>query len=361
MTQTLDELLLHMADMDATDLHLRVDEVPRFRVHGNLVAPADATPVSLDAIRDLVAKMLDPRKVEELEGKGEIDLVHSVGEDLRLRATIFRELGGYGAAFRRIARDVPKFDALGLPPAVAGFVEYPSGLVVIAGPSGSGRTTTLHCLIDRANDTLQRHVLTLEGLIEFSHRDRKSLIHQRQVGVQAHDVAHSILHSLQQSPDILVVEELHEPEAVQAACLAAESGVLVLATIQANGALQAIEKLVNAFPGDQAAAGRGRIAGCLRAILCQHLLRRQFGVGATIAPEILLNTELVAGFLREDKQLEVQNAMVRYRSLGMRLLDDSLQELVEQNVILPEDALATAVNKQRFEGMIRNASFGRQR
>ncbi|WP_329608088.1 type IV pilus twitching motility protein PilT [Microbacterium sp. KUDC0406] len=324
-------MLAVAAGRGSSDIHFSSGAAPLNRLNGSL-APMPEFP---DAIPDAVLldellAMLSPAQRESYRSTGEADLSHSVAGVGRFRVNVFRQLGTVAAAFRLIASRAFSLEELGAPAVARDLALRPRGLVLVTGPTGSGKSTTLTAMIDIINREKSDHIVTVEDPIEFVHTSRRSLIHQREVGSDTNSFAEALRRVLRQDPDVILIGELRDPESISTALTAAETGHLVLSTLHTQGASKSINRVVDAFPAHQQDQVRSQLGDTLQGVISQTLLPRPQSEGRVIATEVLVSTPAVANLIRENQIAQLYNAMQSGAAHGMHTLDQSLKELVER-------------------------------
>jgi len=346
---SLDGLLLECAEKKADDLVLSPGRPPYLKRLGR-IAPTDGDVLSAGAIESLLAPQLTPAHRAELKAGREVDFSYEVpAHGLRFRANIFRQLGGTGAVFRIVRDRVPELETLGLPRVCATFSTFRDGLVLVGGPTGSGKSTTLAAIVDRINRDSTRHIISLEDPIEFVYPRRKGLVNQREVGTHLHSTSSALRSMLRQDPDVLVVGEMRDLPTISFAVTAAETGHLVFGTLHTASADTTIDRIVNAFPATSRDQVRSMLADSLKAVLCQHLIPRKDGTGRVLAAEVLLNNDAVANLIRKGKAYQIQSVVATAREQGMQAMDVELRRLVREDVITAEEAYMRAASKKDFE------------
>jgi twitching motility protein PilT len=348
----LDQLLIAAARMQADDLLLFPNRRPHVKRLGR-VAPLAKNVFGPEKVRSMLLPHLSGEQLRDLELLRDVDLSYEVrSQGLRFRVNVFRQVGGVSAVFRIIKGAIPDLDHLGLPPTVAGFAELKDGLVLVGGPTGAGKSTTLAALVDRINGRSRRHVITLEDPIEVIHARRLGLVNQREVGVHTGLLSGALRSTLRQDPDVILVGEMRDLPTISFAVSAAETGHLVFGTIHTVSAAATVDRLINAFPPGQQDHVRAVLAGSLRAVVCQYLHRRLDGAGRCLSVEVMINTEAVANLIRKGKTYQLPSVIATSRQLGMQLMDQELVRLVKEGVIGAEDAYMRAENKKEFESFV---------
>ena len=337
-------LLALMVETGASDLHLSAGQVPRARVDGGLDEIPGMGAASSGAIERVLSEILPARSRKELEAHLDADFAFQLDAEARFRVNVFHGHRGLGAVFRRIPARIPSFEELGLPESLRRLAELGKGLVLVTGPTGSGKSTTLAALLDRINETRREHILTIEDPIEFVHTSKGCLVNQREVGPHAESFQRAVRAALREDPDIVLVGEMRDLETVAIAIETAETGHLVFGTLHTTTAASTIERVVGQFPGDRQGQIRMMLAGSLQAVVAQTLLRK-IGGGRVAAFEVLISTPAVANLIREGKTFQIGSAMQTGRAAGMTTLTDSLFRLVEEGIVEPQEAYAKAVDK----------------
>jgi len=346
---TLDGLLVLCAEQGADDLVLSPGRPPYLKRLGRM-SPVKGVRLSANGVETLLAPHMSSIQMAELKALREVDLSYEVpSRGLRFRANVYRQFGGTGAVFRIVASEVPALERLGLPPVVASFAGYRDGLVLVGGPTGSGKSTTLAAIIDMINRETTRHVISIEDPIEFVYPRRRALINQREVGTHLRSTATALRSMLRQDPDVLVVGEMRDLPTISFAVTAAETGHLVFGTVHTASADTTIDRIMNAFPAGARDQVRSMLADSLRAILCQHLIPRRDGGGRVLAAEVLINNEAVAHLLRKGKAYQIPAVVATAREAGMQAMDVELRRLVREGVISTEEAYMRATSKKDFE------------
>jgi len=347
------ELLTVAARSRASDVHLTEGLPPQMRVDGDLtLVPGSEARLSTDWFQTALAEMMSPQQLEELQSSDELDFSVAMHGLARFRVNVFRQLGSLAVAMRFIPDETKPLEELGVPPIAAELVVRPRGLVLVTGPTGSGKSTTLASMIDLVNRKLPAHVVTIEDPVEFRHRSKRALVHQREVGSDTRSFSEAMRRVLRQDPDIILIGELRDPESIATALTAAETGHLVVSTLHTQSAAKSINRIVDAFPPDQQQQVRSQLGDTLQGIITQTLLPRAGQPGRVIATEVLVNTPAIANLIREGEISQIYSMIQAGRSLGMHTLDQDLKRLVEQGQISVETAQARAQDpKSVIEGV----------
>ncbi len=342
-----DDLLRIMIDQGASDLHLAVGTPPALRIDGEL-APMNMEKLAPSRINELLYAILMDNQISEFEQNWELDFAYSVRGLSRFRVNVHRQRGTVGTVFRAVPVDPPSLDGLGMPKIIKTLCLKPRGLVLVTGPTGSGKSTTLSAMIREINVTRRRHIVTVEDPIEFLHRNEKSIVLQREVGSDTKSFASALRHVLRQDPDVILIGEMRDLETIAAAITAAETGHLVLATLHTTSAAQTVDRIVDVFPPHQQEQVRVQLSTVLEGIICQALLPLAEGKGRTCAQEILVATSAIRNLIREGKSHQMPSILQSGAADGMQTLDQALKVLVQAGKIIPQVAMGAASSPQDF-------------
>ena len=338
----IDDLLREVLNFGASDLHISSGLPPVVRVDGNLMR-TKYNPLSPEDVEALLFPMLNNDQRRTLEQVWELDMSYGIENLGRFRVNIYKNKGTYAAAFRSIISKVPSFDSLGLSDTVRTITERPRGLILVTGPTGSGKSTTLAAMIDYINETRSEHILTIEDPIEFVHKSKKSIIHQRELNQDTRSFANALKSSLREDPDIILVGEMRDIETIGLALTAAETGHLVFGTLHTSSASQTIDRIVDVFPEGQQQQIRVQLGGCLEAVFAQTLIPKVqpdgTKKGRVMAQEILIKNNAISNLIREGKSAQIYSAIQTGAGIGMQTLEAALSELYKQKLITAEDAL----------------------
>jgi len=343
----IDAFFKMLKETGASDLHLASGSQPMLRLNGRLER-IKYTVLEEEDVKKLVYEIAPERLIKVFEETGDLDFAYAAPGIGRLRANYFRQEHGISAAFRAIPEVVPTIAELGLPVSLGELALRPKGLVLVTGPTGSGKSTTLAAMIRHANDNRRDHIITIEDPIEFLHTPTACLINQREVGRDTRSFATALRGALREDPDIILVGEMRDLETIELALEAAETGHLVFSTLHTVSAAKTIDRVIDVFPGDRQAQIRSALSESLSAVISQTLLRRVDTPGRVLAMELLLATTAVRNLIRENKIFQIPSMMETGKAHGMRTLDDALLELLERGAIEPIDAWRNAFNKTRF-------------
>ena len=340
-------LLAFAVERGASDLHVHAGLPVRLRVHGDFRAVEERA-LSPDQTRRLLHELLTPEQQETLAARGQVDFAYTLPGIGRFRANVYRQQRGTDGVFRVIPAEPPSLSDLGLPLDLARFANYHQGLVLITGPTGSGKSSTLAALVRIVNEERRDHVVTIEDPVEFVHRPQRCVVNQREVGRHTRSFSRALRAALREDPDVIVVGELRDLETISLALTAAETGHLVLATLHTQNAINTLNRLIGVFPADQQPQIRTMVAESLRAVTSQRLAVRADGAGRVAALEVLVANKAVSNLVRENKTFQIRSVMQTGASQGMRFLDQSLEELVRAGTITREEAARHAEDPRRF-------------
>ena len=347
----LDRFLSVIVKHGGSDLHIGEGQPPKMRVHGDIM-PIRDEPISHEEATRMLSEVCGPRNWEIFEQRGDLDFAYEMDEASRFRSNYFKQSNGYGAAFRLIPTKIATLEELGIPLVVKEFANVRGGLVLITGPTGSGKTTTQAALIDHINQNFAKHVVTIEEPIEFVHDNKQSTITQREVPENSSSFAAGLKAALREDADIVLVGEMRDLETVSLALTAAETGLLVFGTLHTNNARKTVDRMVDVFPADRQAQARAMLANSLRGVVAQLLLKRSDRPGRIAVNEILIATAAVAAIIREGATQKLQDVIVSGRAQGMQFMDDAIWALFEKGIVSAHEAFMKAIDKGRFKPLL---------
>jgi len=347
--------LREVVRLGASDLHVSSNAQPMTRIDGALTPVPDSVTWSRSKVQSALESIVTTTQQEQFDEVLELDFAYSLSADSRFRVNFYQQRGAIGAAFRLIPSEIKRLHDLGVPEVVGRFATLPRGLVLVTGPTGSGKSTTLAALIDLVNRTRTDHIVTVEDPIEFMHTNHKSLVNQREVGADTHSFANALKHVLRQDPDVILIGELRDLETISVALTAAETGHLVFATLHTQDAAQTIDRVIDVFPPHQQGQVRAQLAATLQGVVCQTLVKRAGGAGRAVATEVLVTTPAVANLIREGKTYQIESAMQAGRELGMHTMDQHLAELVNNGQVTYEAALEKIHDLDGFKRLVHRA------
>jgi twitching motility protein PilT len=348
-SSTLEDLLIRTAELGASDLHLTVGTAPVVRLHGDLVRLEGHPDLDAEHADAIVDAVLNEHQRAAFDEDGAIDLAYAVPGVARFRVNVYRRREGVGAAFRLIPEKVRPLDVLGVPAQVAELGMLPRGLVLVTGPTGSGKSSTLAAVVDQVNRTRPCHILTIEDPIEYVHDHHVAVVNQREIGEDAPSFSAALRSALRQDPDVILVGELRDLETVATALTAAETGHLVLATLHTRSAPETVERMIDVFPPHQQHQVRSQLAGSLQGVVTQQLIKRADGTGRAVACEILIATPAVRNLIREGKAHMIASAMQGGGQQGMQTMDQALATLTKRGVITYRDGLERCSNQVEYQ------------
>jgi twitching motility protein PilT len=348
MSMSLANLLLETRDAGASDLHLTVGSPPAQRLHGAL-RPLPLPPLSRDDLRCMLREILTDEQSQRLERDLEADFALELGDSARFRANVYTSRLGEGAVFRVIPTRVKTLDELGMPPVLKDLARKPRGLVLVTGPTGCGKSTTLAAMIDFINSTEEGHILTIEDPIEFVHPHKKCLVNQREVGSHTRTFASALRSALREDPDVILVGEMRDLETISLAIAAAETGHLVFGTLHTSSAPKTVDRLIDVFPPEQQEQIRVMLSESIQAVVCQTLVPKRTGDGRVCALEVMVATTAVRSLIREGKTFQLNSIIQVGAKYGMQSMDQQLKELSLRGLITREAAMDRANSKFLFE------------
>src|SRR6187200_830474 len=348
---SIDDLLEQMVARNASDLHIAVAAHPVVRVRGKLEPLQDIPPLTPDMTQQLLYRILSTEQQKHLEVDRQIDLAHSIPGLARFRVNVYWQREALGAAFRLIPTEIKTLEELGIPSALHSLSDKPRGLVLITGPTGSGKSTTLAALIDEINRKRSEHILTVEDPVEFVHRHKRCIVNQREIGPDATSFAEALRAALREDPDVILLGEMRDLETISTAITAAETGHLVFATLHTQDAPSTIDRLIDVFPASQQEQIRVQLAATIQGIVTQTLLPTVDGKGRVAALEILLPDDAVRNLIRQAKVEQIYSVMQTNTGRGMQTLEQALVDLVTRGVITQEVALARSSRPDQLLGL----------
>jgi twitching motility protein PilT len=346
----LDDLLFNMDEAGASDLHLVVDQPPKYRIDGEVVVVQGYEAFCKEDLgKYLFELMVDDKQKEYYIENLDFDFAYALGDKFRYRCNYFHQRTGYGAVFRIIPTEILTLEQLNLPPVLTKLTELRSGMVLVTGPTGSGKSTTLAAMIHHINTTSRRHILTIEDPIEFVHHNRESVINHREVGEHTESFGSALRAVTRQDADVVLVGEMRDLETIALAISAAAMGTLVYGTLHTNSAPKTIDRIIDVFPTDQQAQVRTLLSESMRGIIAQQLLKKKSGKGRVAVNEILIGSGAVSNIIREGKIEQIVSVLQSGAREGMQSMDDALERFVKSDTISGEDAYLKANEKRRFE------------
>ena len=344
----LDQFLGIVVQQEASDLHIGEGQPPKIRKHGDIM-PIRAEQISHEEATRMMSEVCGPNNWEIFEQRGDLDFAYQMDENSRFRTNYFKQSNGYSAAFRLIPTKISTLEELGIPVVVKEFAYLRGGLVLVTGPTGSGKTTTQAALIDFINQNFSKHVVTIEEPIEFVHDNKRSIVTQREVPGDSITFAAALKAALREDTDIVLIGEMRDLETISLALTASETGLLVIGTLHTNNARKTVDRMVDAFPADRQPQARAMLANSLRGVVAQLLLKRADRPGRIAVNEILIANAAVAAIIREGATQKLQDVIVSGKAQGMQFMDDAIWALLEKGIVSPHEAFMKAIDKNRFK------------
>ncbi|MGB3911269.1 MAG: PilT/PilU family type 4a pilus ATPase [Pseudolysinimonas sp.] len=336
----------------ASDLHISIGAPPMIRIDGSLRPIVGMEPWDRERVAAALYSLLTDEQQAQFDEVLELDFAFTLSEESRFRVNFYLQRGAIGGAFRLIPTEIKPLTALGIPEVVGEFAKLPRGLVLVTGPTGSGKSTTLAALIDLVNTTRADHIVTVEDPIEFMHPNKRSLVNQREVGSDTQSFGNALKHVLRQDPDVILIGELRDLETISVALTAAETGHLVFATLHTQDASQTIDRVIDVFPPHQQGQVRTQLAATLQGVVCQTLVKRSSGSGRAVATELLVMTPAIANLIREGKTYQIRSALQAGRAAGMHTMDQHLADLVNSGAVTYGAALEKVHDNEDFTRLV---------
>ena len=347
----IDDLFDTVVASNASDLHLQEGQPPKMRVHGDIRKIRDEV-LTRPEMERMLSEVAGPARWTAFQKKGDADLAYELNADSRFRCNLHRQLHGLGGIFRLIPNKIATLEQLGVPPVIKNFANVKGGLVLVTGPTGSGKSTTLAALIDYINSSYARHIITIEEPIEFVHNNKLSIITQREVGEDTPSFADGLRNAMREDADVVLVGEMRDLETISLALTAAETGLLVFGTLHTNNARKTVDRMIDVFPSSQQPQVRTMLAASLRGIVAQLLLKKKDGSGRLAVNEILVSNSAVSAIIREGKVEQLTDVLVTGKAEGMQFMDDAIQRFYDDGIISAQEAYMKAIDKTRFAAFL---------
>ena len=354
---SIDDLLEQMVELGASDLHITVASPPAYRIRGHIVRAEGFEPFTDEDTRTTLYRILSSEQQKQLELNRQLDFAYSMPGVARFRVNVYFQRESVGAAFRLIPTEIKTLEELSLPPVLHGLAEYPRGLVLVTGPTGSGKSTTLAAVIDEINRNRSEHILTVEDPIEFVHRHKRCIVNQREIGPDATSFGEALKAALRQDPDVILVGEMRDLETISTALTAAETGHLVFGTLHTQSAPSTIDRIIDVFPPSQQEQVRIMIANSLQAVVTQTLLPTADGGGRIAALEILLPDDAVRNLIRQAKTEQVYSVMQTNTARGMQTMEQALADLALRRIVNVEDAISRSSRPDQLIGILERSGM----
>lgn len=347
----IDTYFREMKEKGASDLHMVIGFPPLLRLRGELV-PTEHPVLTPESNREILFEMLTPEQQEYVEKNRDFDMAYELGDEARFRCNFLYQHRGIGAVFRIIPTKIMTLEQLNMPESIKTIAGFKRGLVLVTGPTGSGKSTTLAAIIDYINDTRDAHIITIEDPLEFVHPNKKCLFTQREIGAHAKSFAEALRVASREDPDIILVGEMRDLETISLALTCAELGILVFGTLHTNSAAKTIDRIINAFPSEEQEQTRTMLSEALKAVIAQQLLKTKDGKGRCAANEILIGSPALASMIREGKISQISSLIQTGTSAGMQTMDQHLMQLIKADKITPQAAYEKAIDKNVFLKML---------
>ena len=331
----------------ASDLHMQEGQPPKMRLHGDIV-PIRETPLTHAEMEQMLREVAGTHRWENFVKRGDADLAYELSDEARFRCNLHRQLHGLGGIFRLIPNKIATLEELGVPEVIKRFANIKGGLVLVTGPTGSGKSTTLAALVDHINTSFSRHIITIEEPIEFVHENKLSIITQREVGEDTPSFSEGLKNAMREDADVVLVGEMRDLETISLALTAAETGLLVFGTLHTNNARKTVDRMIDVFPSSQQPQVRTQLSASLRGIVAQLLLKKADGRGRVAVNEILISNSAVASIIREGAAEKLTDVLISGRSEGMQFMDDAIQRLYDDGTVSAQEAYMKGIDKQRF-------------
>lgn len=347
----IDQYFRRLIELGGSDLHLSQGQPAKVRVHGSIKPIAEQI-LDEQTMETMMREICEPRAWDRYREKGDLDFAYEMDEDNRFRCNYLRQQHGYGAVFRIIPTKIATLDQLGIPSVVRELGHLRSGLVLVTGPTGSGKSTTLAALLDYINTNFRRHIITIEEPIEFVHRNKKSIITQREVPIQTPTFADGLRAALREDADIVLVGEMRDLETISLALTAAETGLLVFGTLHTNNARKTVDRIIDVFPSDQQSQVRTMLAASLKGVVAQLLMKKADGKGRVAVNEIMVANSAVSAIIREGTTQKLYDVIIGGKGQGMQFMDEAIWQKLRDGYVSPMEAYMKAIDKNRFKAFL---------
>ncbi len=347
----IDQYFQQLIELGGSDLHLSQGQPPKVRVHGSIKPIADNI-LDKHLMETMMREICEPRAWERYVEKGDLDFAYEMDADNRFRCNYLKQQHGYACVFRIIPTKIASLEQLGIPPVVKEFGHMRSGLVLVTGPTGSGKSTTLAALLDYINTNFRRHIITIEEPIEFVHRNKKSIITQREVPIQTPSFADGLRAALREDADIVLVGEMRDLETISLALTAAETGLLVFGTLHTNNARKTVDRIIDVFPSDQQSQVRTMLAASLKGVVAQLLMKKADGKGRAAVNEIMVSNPAVGAIIREGATQKLYDVIIGGKAQGMQFMDEAIWHKLRDGYVTPMEAYMKAIDKNRFKAFL---------
>ncbi len=348
----IDRFFQYLVQEGGSDLHLSEGAPPKIRVHGAVSPIPGEAVLTGDSFKAMLAEIAEPKAFANYLEHGDLDFAYEMDEQSRFRCNYLQQQNGLAAVFRLIPTEIASIESLNVPQVIKEFGHMRSGLVLVTGPTGSGKSTTLAALIDYINTNFNRHIITVEEPIEFVHRNKSCIITQREVPIQTPSFADGLRAALREDADIVLVGEMRDLETISLALTAAETGLLVFGTLHTNNARKTVDRIIDVFPADQQSQVRTMLAASLKGVVAQLLCKRVDKPGRVAVNEIMFSTSAVSAIIREGATQKLYDVIIGGKSQGMQFMDDSIWSKLQEGIISPQEAYMKAIDKSRFKAFL---------
>ncbi len=352
MANSLDRLFQILVDQGGSDLHLTEGYPPKLRIHGGVHPIEGEPPLDAETINDYLSGICEPAAYKIFLEEGDLDFAYEMNETSRFRCNFLKQQFGLGAVFRLIPTKIATLEQLGIPDVVKNFAKIRAGLVLVTGPTGSGKSTTLAALIDYINENFNKHIITVEEPIEFVHNNKQCVITQREVPTNCASFSDGLRASLREDAEIVLVGEMRDLETIELALTSAETGMLVFGTLHTNNAVKTIDRIIDVFPSSQQAQVRTMLSVSIQGVVAQLLMKRCDKEGRIAVNEIMFTTPAVAAIIREGKTAKLNDVITQGKDMGMQFMDEAIWELLQQGKVSPQEAYLKAIDKGRFKNFL---------
>jgi twitching motility protein PilT len=341
----------------ASDLHMQEGQPPKMRLHGDIQRIRDE-PLTQAEMKQMLSEVVGPKRWEKFEESGDVDCAYELNADSRFRCNLHKHIHGYGGIFRLIPNKIATLEQLKVPTVIKRFANMRGGLVLVTGPTGSGKSTTLAALIDFINSSYSRHIITIEEPIEFVHQNKLSIITQREVGEDTPSFSEGLKNAMREDADVVLVGEMRDLETIALALTAAETGMLVFGTLHTNNARKTVDRMIDVFPSSQQPQVRTMLSASLRGIVAQLLLKKSDGKGRVAVNEILISNNAVSSIIREGAVEKLTDVLISGKAEGMQFMDDAINTLLQNGTINAKEAYMKAIDKGRFAPFLKDEEGG---
>lgn len=349
---TIDKYFQMLVESGGSDLHLAQGEPPKMRIHGGVSAIEGEPVLTGETLEQMLSEICDPKAFSNYLNEGDLDFAYEMDEKSRFRCNYLKQRHGLAAVFRLIPTEIASLEDLGIPEVVKNFANIRSGLILVTGPTGSGKSTTLAALLDYINRTQSKHIITVEEPIEFVHSNKKCIFTQREVPHHCPTFSDGLRASLREDAEIVLVGEMRDLETISLALTAAETGMLVFGTLHTNNARKTVDRIIDVFPAEQQAQVRTMLAASLRGVLAQLLMKKADGKGRVAVNEIMFSNTAVSSIIREGKTQKLSDVITQGKADGMQFMDEAIWDKLREGLVTPEEAYMKAIDKTRFKNFL---------